>query len=159
MTWTTMRDLDTGTIVNASDMDAIRTNIEHLYDYSHDIDIITSSATTSSTSMADISGYELSVDTTGGPLFVFFQALITDVSNSYATYFDCTVDGTSILGGTYVGTQKFTAGYDTLGWQWVIVPSAGTHTIKMRWSVQNASISPDLYGSVSYPSLFAAIGY
>lgn len=160
MAYTTMRDLDTNTLVLASDMDAIRENIEYLLNPNGGYYKATGgNYTTTSTSFVDVdaTNFNFSITTYGGDLWVGCNVIVTNGSLTY-TAVDVLLDGTLIGNGANYGLGRVALAGATyhlpISFAIPIPVSAGAHTVKLQWSTTGGTST--MYASSTAPAIFWA---
>ena len=92
---------------------------------------------TTSTAFTDMPGYEITMETTGGPVLLIFQAAIAVDATNGRAMLDFTVDDNRVSGGALKGINQVVN--SASGWVepgttfWVVTPPAGTHTFRVQW--------------------------
>lgn len=140
-TWTAMKDLDTGDLVTATDMDAIRGNIEYLLSPNAGRTLYTGGAyTTTSTSFVDVDGagtaLEVTITTHGGPVLVCLTGSVTNNASGSRTYVDIAVDGTRLgRAGGLIELRHCANNAEMSAVISILVTglAAGSHTFKPQW--------------------------
>lgn len=105
--------------------------------------------TTSSTSFITVDGTNLalSITTAGGDIFVGFVGTVfhSATAGNHRVFFDVTLDGVSVVGDDGICAAFFTSGTapEVMPVAFVYLidsPSAGAHTIRLRWRVNSGTV-------------------
>lgn len=161
--WTTMRDLDAGDLVLASDMDALRTNLEYLEDCNWVSSgyVAGSNYSTSSSSWANIDGTNLAITivTAGRPILLYGAGKFGVSGSPGNVFVDIMIDadrvGTSRLGGSD-GLVQWSNSDQYIGFAHIQEGlSAGTHTAGLQW--KNTGTNGALLYATNAAVLFGAI--
>lgn len=142
--WTNMNNLAVGDVVTEADMDAMRTNLEYLFQGTiHDTGVLTTGYTTSSTSFVDVdaTNLKLSITTYGGNLFLLAYLHLTPLLLD--VYFDFDIDSTRV-GDASQGIMRIKTGNGNFNGPAIVFwqengLAAGSHTIKLQWKVNSST--------------------
>ena len=94
--------------------------------------------TTASNSFVDIPGYEITMQTTGGPVILMFQGTIRreNSDTNGGAFLNFTIDNipvTSASGGITQVVSAFTGRTEPATTMWIAHPPAGEHTFRIQW--------------------------
>lgn len=98
----------------------------------------TSGPTTTSTSYVDLSTNSVTLTTVGGPCIVIASATLTNSSSGAVVFFAVNMDGGSSQGERTQTVTTANHEYNATSIA-VFTPSSGSHTFKMRWSVNSGT--------------------
>jgi hypothetical protein len=92
---------------------------------------------TTSTTFTDIPGYEITMETTGGPVLLLFQGVFLMDGNNDPVRLNFAVDGVRVAQGSNYGINQVVSSHGgraepgtTL---WIATPPAGTHAFTVQW--------------------------
>lgn len=166
MVWNTLVDLTNGDVVDETDMDEIRENIEYLLSPNKAI-VVDASGNKSTTSVysgggfVNIDGTNLTatITTHGGPVMVYFSGVWYHSSAGQEVWFDIANNGTRLIGGhgqipmgPSVANEKHQINIVLL----VDLP-AGTYTFTPQWTINSSGTAYLWASNVFCPALFGAI--
>jgi hypothetical protein len=98
---------------------------------------------TNVSTFTDIPGYEITLETNGGPVMIILQAPIASRAENGRVYLDFTVDGNSVSGAPQGVTQIVSSknGLAEPGTTiWIEDVPAGIHTFKAQWRSSDGNI-------------------
>lgn len=139
MTWQAMSDLDPGDTLPASELDAMRLNLEYLLNPPHGRALLTGgNYSTTSTSFVDVDSTNAKVEitTSGGPVLVVVTAVVMSSVADGNVCLDLNVGGSregQTTGLMIVTCRSAGKRHNASFCHLVTGLSAGTHTIKLQW--------------------------
>jgi len=100
---------------------------------------------TTSQSFADIPGYEITMETTGGPVLLMFQGAIGIQGDNIVAYLDFAIDGQRVgqdsTGGINQIVNIHSGRSNPATAFWITTPPAGTHTFTVQWRVGDDTLA------------------
>jgi hypothetical protein len=100
---------------------------------------------TTSQSFVDIPGYEITMETTGGPVLLMFQGAIGIQGDNSIALVDFAIDGQRMGQDSISGINQIASAHSgrsnpatTL---WIATPPAGTHTFTVQWKAGGGALA------------------